>query len=360
MFKCLNTTTGEILNDFKTILSAQSPTFDNNQPITRITSIADSDEKSLVFIYQKTLIQTLPNQPPAMIITSHKLVNKILNLYDNSAELNIATANNPRLAMALIRTALDDYQVADTEWPLLHPTAQINASATLGDGVRIGPGAVVGANVSIGDECIVKSNAVIEHNVVLGKNCVIHAGVNIGYGCVVGNCVTIKANSVIGMEGFGFVEDEQRHHYRIPHTGRVIIEDDVVISALCNIDRGTMENTTIRTGARIDAMVHIAHNVEIGEHTLIIAQSGISGSSSIGNHVILSGQTGILDHKTITDNVLLLHRAGVMRDITKPGTYFGNQAQSMREYLADMQLMKKVKKLEKRLAKLEKKNIVSD
>lgn len=353
MVNCLSTTAGQIMKDFKSILSARSTPFADDRQITHITTAAGCDSQSLVFIFQKNLLGKLPQQAPALIITSNTIADQLLDSYKNWTELNIATTINPRLAMALIRTALDDYKVADEEWPMLHPEARIHGSAVLGDKVRIGAGVVIGANVTIGDGCIIKSNAVIEHDVVLGSNCIIHAGVNIGYACVLGNSVTIKANTVIGMDGFGFVEDEQRHHHRIPHTGRVIIENDVTISALCNIDRGTIEDTTIRTGARIDGLVHIAHNVEIGEHTLIMAQTVIAGSASIGKHAILSGKTGVLDHKTIADNTVLLHRANVIKDITKAGTYAGLKAWPLREYLKNLNLGQRLDKLEKRLKKLE-------
>lgn len=355
MLKRFHTTAGEILKDFQTIPLSRTQPFDSGRLISHIASMDNSDPQSLVFIYHKNTLRHLPQQPPALIITDRSMADHLAQLYQQPTGLNIATTNNPRLAMALIRTALDDYQVADEEWPMLHPNAQIHTSAVLGEQVRVGAGVVIGANVAIGNGCIIKSNAVIDHDVVLGANCIIHAGVNIGYGCVLGNSVTIKANTVIGTEGFGFVKDEQNYYHRIPHTGRVIIEEDVVIGSLCNIDRGTIKDTVIRTGTRIDTLVHIGHNVTIGENVLVVAQTGIAGSASIGKQSILSGQTGVLDHKTVGDNVVLVHRAAVIKDILKPGVYGGVLGHPFRQYWKSINLKCKIDKLEKRLEKLESK-----
>ena len=132
-----------------------------------------------------------------------------------------------------------------------------------------------------------------------------------------------------------------------------MIKDDVVIGSSCNIDRGTIGDTVLETGVRLDAMVHIAHNVEIGEHSLITAHCSVAGSTRIGKHVIMSGQTGVLDHKRIADNTVFVHRAGVIEDIDEPGMYGGLPAKPWKDHVRRMGLSKRVEKLEKRLRKLE-------
>ena len=180
-----------------------------------------------------------------------------------------------------------------------------------------------------------------------------HSGANIGYGCVLGSKVTVKANAVIGMEGFGFVPDENKHYHRMPHTGRVVIGDDVVIGALCNIDRGTLGDTVIHTGVRIDGLVHIAHKVEIGKDSIIAGQCGIAGSATLGERVIMSGQTGVLDHVTVANDVVFVHRAGVTKDVTQSGVYGGLPARPWKERVNQLNLAKQLDRLEKRLKKLE-------
>ena len=327
--------------------------FDGTRIVAGIASVDDCDRQSLVFVDAEPAARTLLESCPALLITTGVLAELIISLHESPDDLNIAITANPRLCMALIRTHLDDYDATDSEWPVIHPTAQIHKSACLGEGVRVGPGAVIGANVHVGTDTIIRSNAVIEHDARLGEQCIVHSGANIGYACVLGSKVTVKANTVIGMEGFGFVRDEDKHYHRMPHTGRVVIEDDVVIGALCNIDRGTLGDTVIHTGVRIDGLVHIAHNVEIGKDSIIAGQCGIAGSSTIGERVIMTGQTGVLDHVTVANDVVFVHRAGVTKDVTQPGMYGGLPARPWKERVKQLNLAKQLDRLEKRLKKLE-------
>ena len=165
----------------------------------------------------------------------------------------------------------------------------------------------------------------------------------------------LKAGCVIGSEGFGFAQDEKRRNYRIPHTGKVIIEDRVVIGANTTIDRATYGATIIRSGVIIDALCHIGHNVEIGEDCILCAHTGISGSSRFGRRVIASGQTGVLDHITVASDSVLLHRAGINRSIKEPGMYAGGPAQPLQQYLKNIAIIPKLAEIWSRLKKLEKK-----
>ncbi len=281
---------------------------------------------------------------PSLVITHSSLLDIVPN------DIPSLGTTNPRLAHALIKQMLNDYDKTDSEWAAIHPTAVIHETASIHKSCRIGPNAVIGANVVLAEGTIVRSNSSIEHDSVLGKNCTIHSQVNIGYGSQIGNNVIIHAGTVIGNEGFGFAPDQNKHLHRVPHTGYVEIHDDVQIGSNCNIDRGTYEKTTIKRGSKIDALCHIAHNVVIGEDCILVAQSGIAGSTTIGNRVILSGHTAILDHLKIADDVTLVHRAGVTADITEKGMWGGTPAKPMKEYVKGLSTGKR---LEKKIARFE-------
>lgn len=176
------------------------------------------------------------------------------------------------------------------------PNAVVDEGAVLGDNVVLFPGVYVGKNAHIGEGTIIHANVTIEQEVRIGAHCIIHAG------------------TVIGSDGFGFVENA-RKHYKIPQIGNVIIEDNVEIGSNCCVDRATSDSTIIRSGTKIDNLVHIAHNVVIGHDCLIVAQVGISGSVTVGNSVTLAGQVGIAGHLTIGDRTVVAAKSGVTKSI---------------------------------------------
>jgi UDP-3-O-[3-hydroxymyristoyl] glucosamine N-acyltransferase len=195
---------------------------------------------------------------------------------------------------------------------------------------------------------------VIERDAHIGNQTVLHPGCVVGYGCIIGSDVILKAGCVVGSEGFGFAQDERRRNYRIPHTGRVVIENRVVIGANTNIDRATYGETIVRSGAVIDAMCHLGHNVDIGEDCILCAHTGISGSTKFGKRVIASGQTGTLDHVSVADDVVLLHRAGLNNSIKEAGMYAGGPTQPLQQYLKNMAVMPRLHEIWSRLKALEK------
>ena len=192
--------------------------------------------------------------------------------------------------------------------------AYIGAFAYIGKNVRLGAGVQIYPNVYIGD------------NVTIGDNTILYAGVKIYAHCVVGKDCILHAGVVVGSDGFGFEPDAQGVNRKIPQIGNVIIEDDVEIGANTTIDRAMMGSTIIRKNAKLDNLVQIAHNVEVGESTFCCAQVGIAGSSKIGKHCILAGQVGVAGHIEITDNCIFGAQTGVPNSIKKPGTYMGYPA----------------------------------
>jgi UDP-3-O-[3-hydroxymyristoyl] glucosamine N-acyltransferase len=202
----------------------------------------------------------------------------------------VIVVSNPKLAFALSAERL---QEGATESTSIHSTAVVEPGATIGKGTTIGPGCVIGKSVRIGDRCVLHPHVTVYPNVVIGNNVIIHAG------------------AVIGADGFGFVKDRDRY-VKFPQVGGVIIEDDVEIGANTCIDRGSLETTIVRRGTKLDNLIQIAHNVEIGEHTVIAAQTGISGSSTVGPNSTLGGQVGIGEHARLDASTIIGGQGGVL------------------------------------------------
>jgi len=202
-------------------------------------------------------------------------------------------------------------------------TSFVHKSSTLGKNVALGKNVVVGANCKIGDNVKIFHNAVLLDNVEVGDGSIIFQNVSIREDCKIGKNVIIHAGAVIGADGFGYQKDDKGVYNKVPQIGNVIIEDDVEIGANTTIDRAALGSTVIKKGAKIDNLVQIAHNVSVGNNTVMSAQSGVSGSVKIGSNVIVAGQVGIAGHLEIADNVILMAQSGVPKTITKPGLYFG-------------------------------------
>ncbi len=346
----MNLKASEILQRFKgqgLILDCIGP----DNVISRFAPIDECAAGDLVFIDHAKYLPLVRERKPAAVITNETIAAELRE----EAGLAILLTKNIRLATALVKQAYDDRDFYHTEWPRIHPSSVIHPSVHIPDNAVIGPGVVIGANVELGDRAVLMANAVIENNARIGQGTVVHPGCVVSHGCEIGADVMLKAGCVIGSEGFGFAQDEKRRNYRIPHTGKVIIEDRVVIGANTTIDRATYGATIIRSGVIIDALCHIAHNVELGEDCILCAHTGISGSSRFGQRVIASGQTGVLDHVTVASDSVLLHRAGINRSLKEPGMYAGGPAQPLQQYLKNIAIMPKLAEIWSRLKKLEKK-----
>jgi UDP-3-O-[3-hydroxymyristoyl] glucosamine N-acyltransferase len=319
--------------------------------VTRIAPIEDCARGHLVFMDNPKYLARVREAGPSVVVTTADIAAQLADM----ESLAILVAPNVRLATALVKQAYDDRDLYHTEWPRVHPSAIVHDSVHVPESAVIGPGVVVGAGVEIGERVVLMANAVVENGARIGRETVVHPGCVISHGCEIGANVVLKAGCVIGSEGFGFAQDEHRHNYRIPHSGKVIVEDRVVVGANSNIDRGTYGATIIRAGTVIDALCHIGHNVEIDEDCIICAHTGISGSSRFGKRVIASGQTGVLDHVTVASDTVLLHRAGLHNSIKQPGMYAGGPAQPLQQYLKNMAVMQRLGDLWTRLKNLEKK-----
>jgi UDP-3-O-[3-hydroxymyristoyl] glucosamine N-acyltransferase len=218
--------------------------------------------------------------------------------------------------------------------PGVHPTAIVGRRAVWQDPVEIGPHAVVGADVQLGRGVRIGAGCVLGDGVALGDDTQLYPGVTCYAGTALGKRVIVHAGAVLGSDGFGYVPGKEGEpHRKIPHVGRCLIGDDVEIGANTCIDRGSVDDTVIGSGTKIDNVVHIAHNVRIGARCLIMAEAGIAGSVQVEDEVIIAGQAGIGDHITIGRGARLLVQSGIIADVPAGATVSGYPARPHREYL---------------------------
>lgn len=211
-------------------------------------------------------------------------------------------------------------------------TAYISTSAIIKENCYIGNFAYIGDNVKVGHNCKIYPNTYIGDNVTLGDNCIVYPHVTIYEGCIIGNNCILHAGCVIGSDGFGFAPEGESYK-KIPQLGNVILEDNVEIGANTTIDRAVMDSTIIRKGVKLDNLVQIAHNVEVGENTVMAAQVGIAGSTKVGRHCMFGGQVGLSGHIHIADNVILGAQCGVISDVKEQTTLLGAPAINAKNFM---------------------------
>ncbi|HEY0432271.1 MAG TPA: UDP-3-O-(3-hydroxymyristoyl)glucosamine N-acyltransferase [Chitinophagaceae bacterium] len=257
-------------------------------------------------------------------------------------------------AYTAFATLLSAYQemVADQLTGIQQPS-YIASSAKLGDGVFVGAFAYVSEHATIGDQAKIFPSAFIGDNVTIGNQSVIHPGVIIYKDCVIGSRVTIHAGTVIGSDGFGFAPQPDGSFRKVPQIGNVVIEDGVEIGANTTIDRATIGSTFIRKGVKLDNLIQIAHNVDIGQDSVIAAQTGISGSTKLGKNVMVGGQVGIVGHVQIGDAARINAQSGVSKSIEPGKAVTGSPAFEYTAALRSQALMRKLPELERRIKELE-------
>lgn len=319
--------------------------------VSNITALEYCGAGDLAFVEKADLVRVVRQRQPTGVITTEVLAEAL----QTQRQLSLLVSDNPKLAHALLRQRYLEQDPHHTEWPRIHPSAIIHGSVQVPADAVIGPGVVIGRDVRLSSGVVIMANSVIEYEAQLGEGTVIHPCVVVGYRCEIGKHVILKSGCVIGADGFGFIQDEQRRHHRIPQLGKVVIEDRVVVSANTTVDRATYRETRISAGCILDAQCHVAHNVFIDRDAVLVGQTGLAGSVHIGKRVILSGQSGVLDHVHVTDDTYLVHRAGVGSDIRKPGIYGGAPAHPFKEHLKNITAFKRLHKMWARLRVLEKK-----
>jgi len=237
----------------------------------------------------------------------------------------------------------------------IHSTAIIEPTAKIGTDAYIGAYAYIGENCIVGDNCSVYPHVYLGDNSRMGNNCTLNPGVKIYHDCVLGEGVIIHAGTVIGSDGFGFAPQSENEFMKIPQLGNVVIEDHVEIGANVTIDRATIGSTFIRKGVKLDNLIQIAHNVEIGENTVMAAQTGISGSSKVGRNCMFGGQVGIAGHIKIADGTKIGAQSGIPSDVKKENSILlGYPAFDHRDFLRCAVIFKKLPELKIKIEALEK------
>jgi UDP-3-O-[3-hydroxymyristoyl] glucosamine N-acyltransferase len=311
--------------------------------IDSVTDLAGAHPRALVMVAEPARVLAADDSPAGALL---------LGPGAPATRKPALRARNVRAAFARVLTAFTAPRPAAG----IHPTAVVAADADLGADVTVGPSAVIESQAVIGAGSQVLAGVTIGARARVGAACTLHPGVTVYPGTVIGDRVIIHGGAVIGSDGFGYAT-EDGVHLKIPHVGRVVIEDDVEIGANTTIDRATLGETRIGRGTKIDNLVQIGHNVTVGAGTLIVAQVGISGSVTIGPGVVIAGQVGIADHRTIGAGAVVTGQAGVTKDVPEGATVSGFPAQDRRQELrlqASLRrvpdLIARVEALERRLA----------
>ncbi|MDB5201899.1 MAG: UDP-3-O-(3-hydroxymyristoyl) glucosamine N-acyltransferase [Ferruginibacter sp.] len=279
------------------------------------------------------------------------IVNESLQLKEAVAATLIRVPD----AYSAFATLLDKYQQIKTQQLSgIEEPVFIHASVKKGENVYIGAFVYIGENAILGNGVKIFPNTYIGNNVTIDDNTIIHAGVKIYHDCVIGKNVSVHAGTVIGSDGFGYAPQPDGSLKKVPQIGNVVIEDGVEIGANTTIDRATIGSTLIKAGAKLDNLLQIAHNVEVGNNSVIAAQSGVSGSTKIGKNVMIGGQAGIVGHIQIADGSKINAQSGVSKSLKQPNSAVtGSPAYDYTAALRSQAVFRNLPQLEKRIAELE-------
>ena len=256
----------------------------------------------------------------------------------------------PYLAVA---RALEIFHPRRPAEPGVHPSAVVADDLDLGDGASIGPLVAVGRGVSVGGGTVIGAGCVVGDGARIGSDVFLHPRVVVEDGCVIGDRCILQSGVVVGSDGYGFATVDGVHH-KVPQVGIVVLEDDVEIQANTTIDRATMGETRIGRGTKVDNLVQVAHNVEVGEHCLLVSQTGISGSTKIGRHSVFAGQTGAAGHLELGEQTMVGARCAVMKSFPEPGNVLaGFPARPQKEWMRSQAALRRIDGLRKKVQQLE-------
>jgi len=310
---------------------------DGNVIIRGVASLESAAEGDLVFLanpkFRPLFEQT---EASAAVVSLEEKRGKIPYLHSKTPTLTFLKA---------IKIFFQPY----TPESGIHPKAVVAESAKLGKDVAVGAYSVVGEEAVIGDGTVIFPHVDIYPYAKIGTGCILHSRVTVREGCTLGNRVILQNGVVIGADGFGYAQIGDGRHVKIPQMGTVIIEDDVEVGANTAIDKAAMDKTIIRRGTKIDNLVHIAHNIEVGENTIILAQAAIAGSAKIGKNVIIAGQAGITDHAHVGDNAIIMSQAGVISDVPAGTTVAGSPHMKIKDFWRMWANIKKIPALIKEI-----------
>ena len=318
---------------------------DPNVAVFQLSKIEEAQDGSLSFLANPKYEHYLySSKASIIIINQNQLVNRQVN----------ATLIRVKNAYTAFSVLLEMYNKLRFNKEGIEDPAYIHPSARIGKNVYIGAFAYIGPDAVIGDNCKIYPHCYIGDNVQIGDNVLLYSGVKVYFDCVIGNNTILHSGAVIGSDGFGFAPQEDGSYQKVSQIGNVIIEEDVEVGANTTIDRATLGSTRIHKGVKLDNLIQVAHNVEVGENTVIAAQSGVSGSTKIGKNVTLGGQVGIAGHISIASGSQVQAQSGINRTIEKEGKkWAGTPAAS---YAAQMRMQvtfQRLPELERRIEELE-------
>lgn len=315
---------------------------DGTREVGGISSIESATADDVTFVEDERRLEEALRSAAAAVICGEFAANA-------KTAKPLLLAKQPRLAF--IRAARLVRAVRGQGYPGVHSTAVVPTSVKLGKRVSIGPNAVVGEGARIGEGTRIGPGVSIGAGVKIGGDCYLDANVTIYAGTEIGDRVTVLAGAVLGSDGFGYVRDAESGRYeKFPQVGKLVIGDDVEIGANSTLDRGALDATVIARGVKIDNLVHVGHNVQIGENVVIAAQTGISGSSVIERDAVVGGQVGIGDHARIEEGVILGSGSGVLSKKIVRGrgvVFWGRPARPLKEYLKELAALARLGKKEK-------------
>ncbi len=317
---------------------------DGRTEVQSVASMESATPQDLIFVDdEKHLTAALQSRAGAII------AGEFAETSAASGNRPLLISHHPKLAFArAARFFQQGSHVAVPQQGSVHSSAVVHSSVVLGPSVLVGERAVVAEQVQIGENTRIGAGCSIGSGVKIGRDCEIYPNVSIYAGTTLGDRVLIHAGAVLGSDGFGYVRDRKTGHYeKFPQVGRLVIEDDVEIGANTTIDRGALDETRIRRGTKIDNLVHIGHNCQIGEDVVIAAQTGLSGSIVIEKGVVLGGQVGIGEHARIEEGVMLGGQGGVLPNKVLRGkgiAFWGTPAQPVRQYLKQLATLARLAK----------------
>lgn len=334
------------------IAAALNGTVEGNADVAvnTLAKIEEGKAGSLSFLSNPKYEQYLYTTDASVVI-----VNNDLALADKVKTTLIRVEN----AYSAFTTLLEMYNTVKLNKSGVEQPSFVHETATVGENVYIGAFAYIGPGVKVGDNSKIYPGAYIGDNVTLGTNVTLFAGVKVYFDCVLGNNVIIHSGAIIGSDGFGFAPTADGSYKKIPQIGNVILEDDVEVGSNTTIDRATMGSTIIRKGVKLDNLIQIAHNVEIGKNTVIAAQTGIAGSTKVGERAVFGGQVGLSGHLTIANGTQLGAQTGVNSSIKEEGKQWsGTPYVPFRDFLRNAVNLRSLTTMEKRIRDLE--NIIAD
>ena len=322
-------------------------TGDGNRKVWDVGSIESAKEGQLTFLCDAKYLPYLSSTGASVVLMTDSIA------FEGETNATLIRVENARAAMgqllALVAKAMNPAKQG-VEQP-----SYVSEGVVVPEDAYIGAFAYVGKNVQLGKGVQIYPHVYIGDNVRIGDNTILYSGVKVYYNCVVGNDCILHAGVVVGGDGFGFEPDAKGVNQKLPQIGNVIIEDDVEIGANTTVDRAMMGSTIIRRNAKIDNLVQVAHNVEVGESTFLCSQVGIAGSSKIGAHCILAGQVGVAGHLEIADNCVFGAQSGIPSSVRKAGMYQGSPIIDAMNWRRSVVGFKQLPDLMKKLQELEKK-----